>query len=159
MPSYSTKKKDEVFVFDYGALCSDKLTSIVGDVTVLRGALLSGHKLVFAGKSKMFWDSSVASAVSNKKESEEALDLLGLVYKIKDVQLELLDLFMECHLGLMRRVETTVSDGHDTYHVYMYVLQDPTSPTRPVHPMYEELHKTLVREAYELYRKRNFPGS
>lgn len=162
MSSSKEKEKEQkrnpgggVCVFGYGALYHEKLRSIVGDVKVICGALLSKHKMAWGGKSKMFSGSSIASAIPSKDGDD---DLLGIVYKLNLEQLRALDVFMECYAGgLTRRVTTVVNSGHKEYPVYMYVLQESSldRDNATVLPVYRECHKALVREACVLYRKQN----
>lgn len=147
----SSKKKSDILLFEYGSLCHDKIIGIVGDVDGSRGAILPRHEIRFGGHSKTYGGSGVATAVPSSKK-----DIIGVVYKIKEAQLELLDLVFECHLGLMKRVETIVDDGKRTLSVYMYVLQATNPIPTPVSDVYKELHKTLVREGFELFRRQNF---
>lgn len=145
------KNKDEFFLFEYGALSHDKLTSIIGDVEVVCGAIFPHHQIVFAGSSRMFGGSSVATAVRR-----DGYNVMGVVYKIQETQLELLDLFMECNLGLRKRTQAVVDDGRGSQEVEMYVLQ-PQAMSHKARPsvLYSELHMKLAREGYDLYRKPN----
>ena len=148
-------RTDEFWVFDYGSLSYEKLTSIVGDVEVVCGAILPRSRIVFAGSSKMFGGSTVATVVL-----QDGYEVMGVVYKIKEMQLELLDLFMGSSLGLTKRVKSVVHDGRANHGVYMYVLHaHAMSPKGRPSPAYAELHMKLVREGYELYRKQVAPAA
>lgn len=151
MPTLRTKS--DVLLFEYGSLCYEKITSVVGDVACVKGAILPRHEIRFGGRSKMYGGSGVATAVPSTKRDK---DILGVVYKLTEAQLELLDLYFECHLGLMKRVRKVVDDGKRTSSVYVYVLQDDNPRPTSVTDTYKELHKALVREGFELFRKQNF---
>ena len=140
-----------VLLFEYGALTHEKLTTLLGDVDVVCGAILHNHGLTFSGKSRFFQGSSVAT-VSPKK----GLDVLGVVYKLHEKQMDLLDLIYESSMGLMARVKADVHDGSMARTVDMYVLQSPSPSSREPSPAYEEQHTALVKEAYHLYRNQVF---
>lgn len=145
-------RRNHVLVFDYGALYHEKLTHLVGDVEVFRGGILPQHRLSFAGTSRMFQGSSVATVTPNKE-----YDVLGIIYKLNLRQVELLDLFFECSLGLSIRRKAVVRDGKKKEHdVHMYVVATPNASrdkdgrVQPS-PAYADHHKTLVIEAFWLY--------
>lgn len=152
---------EPVKVFCYGALCFEKLTSVVGDVRVVGGAILPRHRLRFGGTSKMYGGSSVATAVPQTHDQDK-YNVMGMVYEVQEAQMELLDLFMECSLGLMKRVRGTVHTGKGSLDVYMYVLQKRHQihqhQCRPS-PLYANLHMTLAREGYDSYRTQNYSHS
>jgi len=134
-------------VFLYGALHSEKLRSILGEVTVLCGCILKNHKIVFAGSQSVFQGSSVATV-----SPHDGTDVLGILYEISERQADLLDLFMGSRIGSMMKKRVSVVDGQSTRDVTIYVLRNDAQQSRP-HVAYQNLHEKLVREAYALYRK------
>jgi gamma-glutamylcyclotransferase (GGCT)/AIG2-like uncharacterized protein YtfP len=138
-------------IFLYGALTREKLGSIVGDVTVMCGAILKNHRITFSGSHKVFQGSSVATV-----SPHDGTDVLGIVYALSERQMDLLDLFMGEKTGLCKKRVVHVFDGSKTRTVTMFVSCREEGQTGGDQPRptsaYQKLHQTLVREAYALYR-------
>ena len=135
-------------VFLYGALHTEKLISIVGEVVVLGGCILKNYKVTFGGSQKVFQGSSVATVTPN-----DETDVIGILYEISERQAALLDLFMGSRTGSMKKTRVSVVDGHKDRAAIMYVLSKDTGEQVRPNTAYEKLHEKLVREAYALYRK------
>ena len=144
------------YLFDYGCLAPERMKEFVGDAEIVGGAILQDHGLVFGGCSETYQGCAVASAVSHKGK-----DVLGLVYRLRSEQMELLDIVMECH-SLLRRVPAQVVDARDrVLSVYMYKLRCEHLPEDDdlglPSPMYAYLHRKLVMEAYERFHTKRYP--
>ena len=136
-----------VDVFLYGALTTEKLGSIVGDVTMICGAILKNHKIKFCGSHKVFQGSSVATV-----SPHDGTDVLGIVYKMTERQMDVLDLFMGQKTGFCKKKIVHVFDGRANRTVTMFVsCEEVEEQVRP-NAAYHKLHESLVREAYALYR-------
>lgn len=138
-------------IFLYGALSKEKIGSIVGDVTVICGAILKNHNIQFCGSHKVFQGSSVATV-----SPHDGTDVLGIVYALSDRQMDLLNLFMGEKTGLCKKKVVEVFDGRANKTVTMFVSCEGDGQTSGVQPRpnaaYQKLHQSLVREAYALYR-------
>ena len=136
-----------VDIFLYGALTTEKLGSILGDVTVICGAILKNYRIEFCGSHKVFQGSSVATVLPH-----DGTDVLGIVYKITECQMDLLELYMGQRTGLCKKKIVQVFDGRANRAVTMFVsCQEVEEQVRP-NAAYHKLHESLVREAYALYR-------
>ncbi len=141
-----------VLFFSFAVLTHEKLSELVGDVKVIGGAILPGHNVRFGGRSKIHGGSSVASLSPSLNR-----DVLGVLFKLKTSQMELLDLYYECHLGLMQRISVRVDDGRNEYMACTYILKK-AQPRRCASQDYQQMHKALVHEAFDLYRNQNGLG-
>jgi hypothetical protein len=139
-----------VLFFSFGNLTTEQLSSVVGDVKVIGAAILPGHTVRFGGRSRMHGGNGVAYVSPSPDK-----DVLGVVFKLRKSQMDLLDLHHECHLGMMQRVSVEVDDGRNEHTALTYILKQ-GQPRRAVSPAYQEMHKELVHEAFDLYRWQNF---
>jgi hypothetical protein len=138
--------------FSFSTLTHDQLSSFVGDTRVIGAAILPGHTVRFGGRSRMHGGTGVASLSPSANK-----EVLGIVFKLKKTQLDLLDLYHECHLGLTQRVPVNVDDGQHEHSAFTYTLKEGQARTA-ASPAYKEMHKKLVHEAFELFRKQQNLG-
>ena len=140
----------KIDVFLYGALTTEKLGSIVGDVTVICGAILKNYSIKVC-VSKVFNGSSVATVLPH-----DNTDVLGIMYTLNERQMDLLELLQGQKTGLCKKKVVQVFDGQANRTVTMFVScegegQASGDQTRP-NAAYQRLHQSLVREAYALCR-------
>lgn len=93
---YTTHMVEHVFL--YGTLHSEKLCSILGEVTVPCGCILKNHKIVFSVSQSVFQGSSVATNLPH-----DGTDVLRFLYEMSERQADLPDLFMGSRVGSMMK--------------------------------------------------------
>lgn len=117
-----SKLLSKIDVFLYGALTTEKLGSIVGDVTVICGAILKNYSIKVC-VSKVFNGSSVATVLPH-----DNTDVLGIMYTLNERQMDLLELLQGQKTGLCKKKVVQVFDGQANRTVTMFTYPAPPPP-------------------------------